>query len=67
MTAFKSRWFVGSSNISRVGSINRALTKVNQIKGYIKGSTKLWVHGHSIVSCSWISVFKKYSTYPQLC
>lgn len=62
MTAFKSRWFVGSSNISRVGSINRALKKVNHIKGHIKGGTELWVHGHSKVSCSWISVCKKSST-----
>ena len=32
MTAFKSKWFVGSSNISKVGSINRALKIVNQVK-----------------------------------
>ena len=32
MTAFKSKWFVGSSNISKVGSINRALKTVNQVK-----------------------------------
>ena len=30
ITAFKSRWLVGSSNIRRVGSINRALEEYNE-------------------------------------
>lgn len=32
ITAFKSRWFVGSSNSSKVGSMNKALNKIKSIR-----------------------------------